>query len=182
MLGNARYKTRCVGVSELGFNVPSTTLPLASETTTMCSGFISEYGTPLGLMTMTPRSRSTALALPHVWMTNPSATKSKFAWQTSAFNFSSIKSFPHPPANLNQLFHHVEQIAVPFLRAEGVVQRPVERIQFAVDFMRLRIRLVDFRFQAGHFLLRRGVILVRAGHHRRPDGRAERAGLRRAAH
>ena len=33
---------------------------------TMCSGFISAYGTPLGLMTMTPRSRSTALALPHV--------------------------------------------------------------------------------------------------------------------
>ncbi len=39
---NARYNTKCVGVSELGFNLPSTTLPSARETTTMCSGRISE--------------------------------------------------------------------------------------------------------------------------------------------
>ena len=71
MSANARYNTRCVAVSELGLNLPSTTLPSLSDTTTMCCGFISAYGTPLGLMTITPRTRSTPLALPHVWMTRP---------------------------------------------------------------------------------------------------------------
>jgi len=41
MPGQARYNTKCVGVSELGFNLPSTTLPSASEITAMCCGFIS---------------------------------------------------------------------------------------------------------------------------------------------
>jgi len=37
---------------------PSTTLPVAKETTTICFGFIFAYGTPLGLMTTNLRSRS----------------------------------------------------------------------------------------------------------------------------
>ena len=40
IFGNARNKTKCVGVSELGFKFPSTTFPSASDTTTMCLGFM----------------------------------------------------------------------------------------------------------------------------------------------
>src|ERR1035441_5341353 len=117
-------------------------------------------------MTTRPRSRSMLLAFPQVWMTNPSLTKSRFASQTCCFNSSSMgigRLFPNPVADVNQLLHHAKQIAAPVLRAEGVVQRPVKRIQFAVDFMRLGVGLVNFRFQAGHLLLCCGVILVRAG-------------------
>src|ERR1039457_1409188 len=113
-------------------------------------------------MTTRPRSRSMLLAFPQVWMTSPSLTKSRFASQTCCFNSSSMgigRLFPNPVANVNQLLHHAEQIAVPILRAARVVQRTVQRIQLAVDFIRLRIRLVNLRFQAGHFLLSRGVIL-----------------------
>ena len=57
----------------------------------------------------------------------------------------------------------------------------VERVELLVNRVALRVRLEDLRLQAGHRLLRGGVIRMRAGHDRAGDGRAQRAGLRRAA-
>ena len=51
---------------------PSTTLPSRSVTT-MCSGRRSSYSTPDGLITTSPRSRSTPEALPNVYSTSPGA-------------------------------------------------------------------------------------------------------------
>ena len=61
----------------------STTRP-SKSTTTMSAGRRSSYGTPLGLMANTPRSRSAALTLPHVRVTSPSAGRRRLAAQTSS--------------------------------------------------------------------------------------------------
>ena len=72
------------------------------------------------------------------------------------------------------------QIAVPFRRAEGIVELLVKCVKFFVNRVRLGIGLEDARFQAGHRLLRGGVILVRARHNGSRNGRTKRARLRRA--
>ena len=72
------------------------------------------------------------------------------------------------------------QIAVPFRRAEGIVELLVKCVKFFVNRVRLGIGLEDARFQAGHRLLRGGVILVRARHNGGRNGRTKRARLRRA--
>ena len=72
------------------------------------------------------------------------------------------------------------QITLPFLCAKGIVQFLVNRVELLVNLMRPGIRLVNFRFQAGHFFLGSGKILMRAGNDGGGDGRAERAGLGRA--
>ena len=63
--GKARYSSRCVLVSLLGFKPPSTLLPLRSITTSI-AGVNSSYSTPDGLMTNNPFSRSMPETLPQV--------------------------------------------------------------------------------------------------------------------
>ncbi len=48
----------------------------------MSCGRSDAYATPLGLITSTPASRSTPLALPNDSVTSPAVTRSRFAWQT----------------------------------------------------------------------------------------------------
>ena len=63
--GNALYNAKWVGVSDEGFNSPSTRLP-ARSMTTISAGVNSLYGTPEGFMTNSPCSRSMADTLPQV--------------------------------------------------------------------------------------------------------------------
>ena len=63
--GKARYSSRCVLVSLLGFKSPSTLLPFRSITTSI-AGVNSSYSTPDGLMTNNPFSRSMPETLPQV--------------------------------------------------------------------------------------------------------------------
>src|SRR5882724_12585641 len=63
------------------------TLPVSSATTTMSWTFRRSYAKPDGLITMSPRLRSIPLALPQVWMTKPSLTRSRLAFQTSRLSF-----------------------------------------------------------------------------------------------
>src|SRR5450759_2580288 len=64
--GNARYSSRCVGVSDEERRSPSITAPVSSDTGTMCAGVSASYGTPLGLMTNRPAFLSTADTLPNL--------------------------------------------------------------------------------------------------------------------
>ena len=66
-------------MSEEGRRSESTTSPVASETGTMCSGFSSSYGTPLGLMAMRPAARSTPDTFPNVPITRPLRASAMFA-------------------------------------------------------------------------------------------------------
>src|ERR1035437_4703518 len=79
-----RYSTRWVGVSDDGLRSPSTTSPVSSRTTTMSCGVSSSYGTPLGLITMTPEARSTPLAFPNERVTSPARTSAWLACQTDS--------------------------------------------------------------------------------------------------
>src|SRR5437763_4791014 len=80
---NARYRTRCVGVSVDGRRSPTTTLPSRSSIT-MSSARNSSYATPLGLIATSPRSRSIPLALPHVSGASPCAGSARFASSTAS--------------------------------------------------------------------------------------------------
>jgi hypothetical protein len=76
---NARYSSRCVGVSDEGRREPSTTSPVSIDTTTICAGVRSPYATPLGLIASTPAPRSTADTLPNVPSTRLVAAKARLA-------------------------------------------------------------------------------------------------------
>ena len=69
MVSKLRYSSQWVAVSEEGFHLPSTFLPVWMSTSTMSSGESFSYSTPLGLMAMMPLSRSTPLTLPQVKVT-----------------------------------------------------------------------------------------------------------------
>ena len=58
MFSKLRYSSQWVSVSEEGFHLPSTFLPVRMSTSTMSSGESWSYSTPLGLMAIMPLSRS----------------------------------------------------------------------------------------------------------------------------
>src|SRR5512138_3680219 len=62
------------------------TFPVSSETGTMCFAVSSRYGTPLGLIIITPARRSTAETLPKVPMTRPVSARRLFARNTASRN------------------------------------------------------------------------------------------------
>ena len=76
-------------------------------------------------------------------------------------------SFPHAIADFNELLHDVEEIAVPFARAEGVVEGFVYGVKLAVNGVRFRIGFVFLGFEASHRFLRGGVVFIHASHYRR---------------
>ena len=77
------------------------------------------------------------LTLPHVSVTNPCSTSSRFAWQTAVFSFLNIGvptrgmalSLACFLADGDQVFHDLVQLAGERAGAEGVVQRAVEAVQ-----------------------------------------------------
>ena len=69
MFSKLRYSSQWVSVSEEGFHLPSTFLPVRMSTSTMSSGESWSYSTPLGLMAIMPLSRSMPLTLPQVKVT-----------------------------------------------------------------------------------------------------------------
>jgi len=75
----------------------------------------------------------------------------------------------HLASDFQHRFHHVEKAPAPITRAEGIVKYSVERVELLVNGVGLRVRLEDSRLEAGHRLLRQGVILVRTGHDRAGD-------------
>ena len=79
--------------------LPSVTFPVASSTITMSSAVIPSYGTPEGLITIIPLSRSIAETLPHVNVTRLYFGSRRLASRTSCFNFSNIlcTSLTSPP-------------------------------------------------------------------------------------
>ncbi len=66
-------------MSEEGRKRLSKTSPVSSEIGTMWSGVCSSYGTPLGLITKTPASRSTPETFPNVPCTRPLPANSLLA-------------------------------------------------------------------------------------------------------
>src|SRR5882672_3447577 len=89
--------------------------------------------------------------------------------------------FPHPRADVDQAFHHIIKIAVPFSCSEGIVQGLVKRIKLFVDGVSFRVRGEGSRLQPGHRLLgvREGVMpsCLPAGQDGSRDGCAKGAGL-----
>ena len=90
ILGKLRYSSQWVAVSEEGFHLPSTFLPVFTSTSTMSSGESLSYSTPLGLMAIRPDSRSTPLTLPQVKVMSRYSGSSMLAWYTCSFNASSM--------------------------------------------------------------------------------------------
>src|SRR5439155_24062584 len=81
---NARYSSRCVGVSDEGRSLPASTRPVSRDTATRFAGVSCSYGTPLGLITNRPAARSTPDTLPNVSVTRPLSTSAWFArWTRS---------------------------------------------------------------------------------------------------
>ena len=125
-------------------------------------------------MTTRPRARSMPLAFPQVCVTKPTAgAVFRFCRANALLQFVKhwdrpIISVPCATANVNQSFHHVMQISAPLTCAESVVQRFVNRIKLAVNRVRLRIGLINFRLQPRHRLLCIGKIFVNARDYRVP--------------
>ena len=71
-----------------------TTAPLAMSTTGIASGPSASYGTPLGLIAITPASRSAALAFPKVSTTRPASTSARFAATTRSRSSSNMRYSP----------------------------------------------------------------------------------------
>src|ERR1051326_1423598 len=102
-------------------------------------------------MIITPRSRSTPLAFPQVSMTRLLETSSRFALQTFALSCSNMASASsHTITNGNQLLHYIEQIAVPLLRAEGVVESSIKNVELRVNLVCLSFRFENFCLQTRH--------------------------------
>src|SRR3990172_3285899 len=160
-----RYSSTCVGVSLEGRRVPSTTLPSRS-TTTMCSGRMSSYGTPLGLITTCRRSSLIPLTLPQVSVTRPKSTSSRFASQTCSLSDSSIGSpLAHTAADGDQSLHDLVEPARRGGRAECVMKLFIKRIQFRIHNGVGPLRAVSLRFDAGPLLLRLPDGAMRTAHH-----------------
>ena len=153
------------------------------------------YGTPEGLITMRPRSRSMPLTLPHVWITSPCFTSSRFARRRSSSSCSSmVKSNrrirtrsnrhiqPDPIPDFDHgcnAVHHTVQISVPAgCRTRHAI--PGKAIQLAINRVRLGLGLNTCGFNPVIAFCGRGEIPVRARRHRAGDRRAQRAGLGRA--
>src|SRR5690348_4175339 len=100
-------------------------------------------------------------------MARPSFTRARLAAQTARFNCSSMSlaavSLPRSVAELDKFFHHRPQSAAALLGAERVVKPAIKPVKFLVDRMGGRIRLENARFNAGHRLLSRGIVVVAAG-------------------
>src|SRR5512143_471344 len=135
-------------------------------------------------MATMPLRRSMPLTLPNVRMMRPDLARSTLAFQTDSLSSASIGLSPLTVLDREKVLHDVVQAAVPVLRAEGVVELPVKRVELEVDLVARGVRLEGRPLDPAHGGLglgERGVaIALAAGGDGSGHGRAEGARLGRA--
>src|SRR5262249_33545746 len=124
----------------------------------MCFGVNSRYGTPLGLIIITPARRSTADTLPKVPITRPVSARRRLARKaTSRSDNDSLlleREQPlHERARVGPGAGHA---------AERVVELPIQGIQLIVHDLRVGIGLEPLRVDRRHAVLRVGPRIVAA--------------------
>src|SRR3990172_4822767 len=149
----------------------------------MSLGFMFEYWTPEGLMTIIPVERSTALAFPHVRTTRPSRTKLIFASHTCSFSCCSIRwSLSRAVSDFDEFLHNRMEVPVPFLGAKSIMKDFVEWIEFLVDSVLAGIWLEGPLLQSRHGFLGIRKTAVAASRHGTGDCGTQRACMTGSAH